>query len=70
MNINSVREEISNNIGKKVKIKVFGMRNKNNEYIGNISCAYPYIFTVLVSTENKSFSYADVITKEVVIEYL
>ena len=31
---------------------------------------YPYIFTVLVDNEAKSFSYADVITKEVEITYL
>ncbi len=70
MNINSVRDEISKNIGRKVRIRVYGMRNKNSEYIGTIASIYPYIFTIQVSNENKSFSYADVITKEVTIEYL
>ena len=53
-----------------MRIRVYGMRNKNSEYIGTIASIYPYIFTIQVSNENKSFSYADVITKEVTIEYL
>lgn len=69
MNINIVKEEISRNINKKVRIVVYGMRNKTNEYVGTINEIYPYIFTVLCDGENKSFSYADVITKEVEMYY-
>lgn len=70
MNINLVKDEIKNHLGCSVRIKVFGNRNKVDEYIGNIQETYPYIFTVLINGESKSFSYADVITQDVVITYL
>lgn len=69
MNINTVKEEISRNVNRKVRVVVYGMRNKVNEHIGTINEIYPYIFTILCDGENKSFSYADVITKEVEIHY-
>ena len=70
VNINDVKNKIEMRINSRVKITVYGMRNRVNEYVGNISGTYPYIFTVLIDNENKSFSYADVITKEVDIKYL
>ena len=70
MNINLVKDEIKKNIGRSVKIKVCGNRNKIDEYIGKINNIYPYIFTVLINGENKSFSYADVITKDVQLIYI
>lgn len=69
MNINDIKEEIGKNINRKVRIMVYGMRNRTSEYIGTINEIYPNIFTVLCDGENKSFSYADVITKEVEIYY-
>ncbi len=70
MNLDSVKEEIKNNLNQAVSITVYGMRNKTNNYTGIISGIYPNIFTVLVEGENKSFSYVDVVTKEIEIEYL
>ncbi len=70
MNLDSVKEEIKNNLNQAVSITVYGMRNKTNNYTGIISGIYPNIFTVLVDGENKSFSYVDVVTKEIEIEYL
>lgn len=70
MNTDQIKEEITNNINKPVRITVYGLRNKSNIFEGVITNTYPYIFTVFVEGENKSFSYADVLTKEVVIEYI
>jgi uncharacterized protein Veg len=70
MNIDIIREQIKNNINRNVKIKVNGLRNKTNIYYGKIINVYPYIFSVMVDEENKSFSYADVITGEVEVSYL
>lgn len=70
MNVDLIKEEISKNFGKDIKINIYGMRNKNYSYFGKINGIYPYIFTVLINGETKSFSYSDVITKEIRIKYL
>ncbi len=70
MNINIVKEEISKNINKKVRIAVYGLRNRVNKYEGIIYKIYPNLFTVLIDGEEKSFNYRDVITGEVKIKYL
>ena len=70
MNINLVKEEIKNNINRKVNIAVYGLRNRINRYEGVIYKMYPNLFTVLVNGEEKSFNYRDVITREVKIKYL
>ena len=70
MNIEVIKEDICRNVGKKVKVKVNGMRNKSNTYIGTVSSIYPFIFTVMVDGDAKSFSYAEVITGEVELNYL
>ena len=70
MNINFVKEEIQNNIGRKVLVKIYGMRNKVDSIEGIITKVYPNLFMVENSYEIKSISYADVVTKEAVIKYL
>ena len=70
MNINLVKEEIKNNINRKVNIAVYGLSNRINRYEGVIYKMYPNLFTVLVNGEEKSFNYRDVITGEVKIKYL
>ena len=70
MNVEEIRTIISKNIGKKVIVKTYGLRNKNFKYTGVIDGVYPYIFTIICEGTQKSFSYADVITKEVVIELI
>ena len=70
MNLDSIKEEIKNNLNQAVSVTVYGMRNKVNNYVGYISGVYPNIFTVLTEGENKSFSYADVATKEIKVEYI
>ena len=70
MNIDIVKEEISKNLHQAVCVTIYGMRNKVNKYVGIISGVYPNIFTILADGENKSFSYCDIVTKEIIIEYL
>ena len=70
MNIDIVKNEINKNIGKKVKITVHGMRNKTEFYEGNIYQIYPNIFTILSDYGEKSFTYRDIITKDITIKYL
>ena len=69
MNPNNIRKEIAKHLNEFVTIKVYGMRNKINYYDGIISAIYPSIFTIKNPNFEKSFSYADVITGDIKINY-
>lgn len=70
MNIDIIRDEIKKNIGKKVLVKIYGMRNKKDFIEGIITKVYPNLFLVENNYESRSISYADIITKEAVVKYL
>ncbi len=69
MNLDTVKENITKNIGKKVIITVYGMRNKINKYEGVLYKVYPNIFSIMTDYGEKSFSYNEYITGEVKIRY-
>ena len=67
-----VRESVRSNIGSKVVIKQDRGRNRIEVQEGVLKAAYPSVFTILVEDEQEdrpsqllSFSYTDVITKEI-----
>ena len=70
MNIDTIKNEINKNIGKKVLVTVYGMRNKIDRYEGTILNTYPNIFTINHDGMEKSFTYREVITKDIKIKYL
>ena len=70
MNINDVKRKIQKLVNKKVIIKVNLGRNKHEKYIGVIEKVYFSIFTLKTETTLKSFSYADLLTKEIIISEL
>lgn len=68
MNIEKIKKNISEMLGKTVVVKINGGRNKVEIIEGKINAIYPYLFTVKVINEVKSFSYADILTKNVIIK--
>ena len=70
MNIELTKNEINSKVGEKVYITVYGMRNKIDRYEGTIKNIYPNIFTIDINGKEKSFSYRDIITKDIKIKYL
>lgn len=70
MNLVLIREEIKKHLGKNVEVQINGLRNKKTVFHGTIKSAYPNLFIVLTDEAEKSFSYADVITREVLVRYL
>lgn len=70
--LDKVRSSIFQQCGSKVMIQLDRGRNKVDIQSGVIKNAYPSVFTVLVSDRNESnppqllsFSYKDVITKDI-----
>lgn len=70
MSIDKIKSKMLGLVGQKVAAKVNIGRNKYEEFVGIILDAYPSLFTIKVNEETKSFSYADILTKNVVIKLL
>ncbi len=68
MKIEKIKNEINNMIGKKILAKVDIGRNKYEYIEGIILNAYPFLFTIKTDNEIKSFSYSDVLTKNIVLK--
>lgn len=69
MNLDNIKLDLSKNIGKGVIITVRGTRNRKEIYEGYLYMLYPNIFSIKINGVEKSFSYADIATKDVVIYY-
>lgn len=70
MNIETIREELSQHVGDKAIIKYNLGRNKYEKYEVTIKELYKNVFLVELETNIiKSFSYADIITKTIKIDY-
>ena len=71
MTIDHVRSKLNNHIGDVVMIKYNLGRNKYEKYHATIKELYSNVFTVEIEKNHivKSFSYSDLITKTVKIEY-
>ena len=69
MTISSVKKELLDHIGDQVSIKYNLGRNKFEEYEAKIKELYDYVFLVDTDLGVKSFTYIDVITKMIRIDY-
>ena len=74
MTVEQVRIRLNDYVGKKVVIKCNLGRNKYEKYNATIKELYKNIFLVEVMEANlkneiKSFSYSDIITKTIKIDY-
>lgn len=73
MTLQEIKKKVNNNIGNNVTIKYNLGRNKIEKYNVKIKETYKNIFIVELKNENtteiKSFSYADVMTKTIKIDY-
>ena len=75
VNIEDVKNEINLNIGKQIKIQERNRQGKKiKEYSGVVLNAYDSLFIVRVQIRenylNKSFSYVDFLTNEMIFEIL
>jgi len=69
MTIEKIKENLSENLGNKVRV-VFNIgRNKTEEFDATIKELYNFIFIVETEKENKSFTYSDVLTNTVELHF-
>ena len=68
MNLDVIKNNLQKKIGLDVIITVKGIRNKQQIYEGKIYKLYPNIFSIMTRNGEKSFSYADVAIKDILIK--
>ena len=69
MTISSVKKDLLEHLGDVVKLKYSLGRNKYEEYEAKIKELYDYVFLVDTNYGVKSFTYIDVITRAIRIDY-
>lgn len=73
MTLQEIKEKVNKNIGKDVTIKYNIGRNRIEKYNVKIKQAYKNLFIVETknkeNTEIKSFTYTDIMTKTIKIDY-
>ena len=69
MTISKVKRELLEHLGEVVSIKYNLGRNKYEEYKAIVKELYDFVFLVECDNVIKSFSYIDVITKTIRIDY-
>lgn len=70
MNIEFIKNEIKQKVGRRVELRIYGLRHKIDKITGVIEKVYPNLFIVTNQRETHSINYADIATKEVEIRYL
>lgn len=70
--LSSIKEEIASYKGKRVRCRVSKGRNRVEEIEGIVMDIYPNLFTLCneLRESTVSFSYAEILTREVIIEVL
>lgn len=69
MTISQIKKSLLNHLGDIVSIRYNLGRNKYEEYEAEIKELYDYVFLVECDNVIKSFTYIDVITKTIKIDY-
>lgn len=66
--IYQAKEFIKSNYGRRVLVKILGIRNKVDMVEGIISECYSHVFIVRTKFGNKSFTYTDVLVGNIKVD--
>jgi len=67
MNTDEIKNKISKLVGTTVIIKINLGRNKYDTIVGVVNNIYPYIFSIKTDNDIKTFSYVDILIKNVTL---
>ncbi len=68
--IESIKTSIRNHLNKEVKIVAKENRNRNEVFYGYISEIYNHVFVITNGIEKKSYTYSDILSKDIYITFL
>ena len=74
LTLDQIKEEVKSNVGRKAKVVFNGTRNRVEKYDAVIVETYPFVFVMELiddnqSVEKKSFSYSDVLTNTIELDF-
>lgn len=68
--IDSIKSNIRNHLNHEVKIVTKENRNRTEVFYGNIIETYAHVFLVSNGTEKKSYSYSDILSKDIEVTFM
>ena len=68
--IDAIKNEIKNHLNKEVKVISKENRNRNDIFYGYIVEYYSHVFIVSNGLERKSYSYNDILSKDIQLTFL
>ena len=68
--IKSIKTNIRNHLNQEIKVTSRENRNRNEIFYGYISECYSHVFIVSNGIEKKSYSYSDILSKDILINFL
>lgn len=68
--IETIKNKVRSHLNKEVKVISKENRNRNEVFYGYITEIYNHVFVISNGIEKKSFSYADILSKDINITYL
>ncbi|MDD2505640.1 MAG: Veg family protein [Bacilli bacterium] len=68
--IETIKNDIYNHLNKEVKIIAKENRNRNEIFYGDIIEIYSHVFIVSNGVEKKSYTYSDILAKDIQITFL
>ncbi len=68
--IDKIKKQIQSNLNKEVKIISKENRNRNEVFYGYIIEYYSHVFVVSNGIEKKSFTYNDILSRDIIITFL
>ncbi|MDD2207740.1 MAG: Veg family protein [Bacilli bacterium] len=68
--IETIKNEIYNHLNKEVKVVSKENRNRNEIFYGNIIEIYSHVFIVSNGIDKKSYTYSDILARDIQITFL
>jgi len=68
--IEKVKEDITRHMNKEVKVISRENRNRNDIFFGKIIETYPHVFIVSNGNIKRSYSYADILSRDITVTFL
>ncbi len=68
--IESIKNNIRSHLNREVKIIAKENRNRNEVFYGYVSEIYSHVFVITNGIEKKSYSYSDILSKDISITFL
>ena len=68
--IETIKTDIMKHLNKEVKVVSRENRNRNETFYGKIIEIYSHIFIVSNGTNKKSYSYSDILSRDIAVTFL